>query len=236
LQRSSQGVRVYRSAQLVFFVAALAVVPPLASVEAATITWHWAGTVSSHTDPRGGARLDSIVPLGTPIDVRVTFDPSAAMLNPDICLQGRASTSLAVLGKTYTGTGFVWENAMGFGPGLCAPALDNVEIVVPSWGVGGAGLSDGWVPFSDFSYLPGLWWGGDLADGQPAFIASQFPMFYLPGQSVPQRFAASLQAVPNVEATPVPEPASMTLFGLSLAAAGARRWRASRMARARSQG
>ena len=215
--------------------AVLAIALPPAPAEAATITWHWTGSVIGHTDPRGGARLDSIVPLGTPIDVRVTIDPSAAALNPAICLHGMASTSLDVLGRTYTSTGFVWEDAMGFGPGVCAPSLDNVEIVVPAWGASGAGLSDGWIPFSDFAYLPGLWWGGDLADGQPAFIASQLPMFYLPGQSFPQRFAASLQAVPNVEASPVPEPASMTLFGLGLAAAGAKRWRARRAARARSQ-
>lgn len=175
---------------------------------AAPITWHWTGIVTGHTDARGGANLDSVVPVGTPVDVTVSLDPAAAALNPAICLQGMASTSLQVLGRTYTNAGYVWEDAMGFGPGVCAPWLDNVEIVVPSWGRLGEGLPDGWVPFPTNDFLPGLWWGGDLTSVQPSFIGTQLPMFILPGQSVPQRFTATFRAVPDVDLTPVPEPST----------------------------
>jgi hypothetical protein len=112
---------------------------------------------------------------------------------------------------------------MGFGPGICAPQFDHVEVVVPAWGSGGPALPDGWVPFSPF-FLPGLWWGGDLTDGQPRSIASQLPSFYRPGQAAPQRFIVDLQAVP-ADMHPVPEPATLTLFGAGLAAAWAARRR-----------
>ena len=205
---------------------ALLAVP--ASTEAGTI-WHWSGPVTGYTDPRGGASLDSIIPLGTRVDVIVSLTPDAPAMNPAICLQGTASASLQVLGRAYTNDGFVWQDAMGFGPGLCAPSLDNVEIVVPSWGTGGPAMPDGWIPFGiDFSYLPGLWWGGSLADGQPRFISGQFPLFYRPGESVPQRFTASLQAVVPVQPSPVPEPATMTMVGVGLALAARRRFRRQR--------
>jgi hypothetical protein len=190
----------------------------VARAEATPITWHWAGPVTGHIGPTsGGASLSTVVPLGTTVDVFVTLDPDAPYLNPATCLQGRATASLQVLGRTYTNTGFVWVEAHGFGPGLCAPGYDAVEVVVPSWGWGGPALPGGWVPFS-LDSLPGLWWGGDLTGIQPTFLGSQFPLFRLPGESTPQRFTANLQAVQNVQA--VPEPSTLLLLstGLSLAA------------------
>ncbi|MBY0495570.1 MAG: PEP-CTERM sorting domain-containing protein [Cyanobacteria bacterium] len=194
--------------------------------------WHWTGFVTGHTSVPAGLTLDSVVPIGTPVDVIVSLAPDAPALNPAICLQGMASATMRVLGRSYTNTGYVWEDAMGFGPGTCAPSLDNVEIVVPSWGSGGPALPDGWIPLgSDGSYLPGMWWGGDLADGQPAFISAQFPLFHRPGESWPQRFRANLQAVSDVEQpTPVPEPATMTMVGVGLALAARTRLRRHRNA------
>ena len=196
--------------------------------EAGTITWHWAGPVTGYIFPFDcppgadcGPRLETVVPLGTPIDVFVTLDP-ATPPNAN-CLAGTASASLQVLGRTYTNTGYVWVDAMGFGPGICAPGFDHVEIVVPSWGFGGPALPEGWIPFSP-AYLPGLWWGGDLTSVQPTSIGYQFPSFYKPGQSAPQRFTANLQAIP-ADVHPVPEPATLTLFGAGLAAAWAARRR-----------
>jgi hypothetical protein len=188
-----------------------------ARAEAATITWHWAGPVTGHIGPTfGGPSLSTVVPLGTTVDVFVSLDPDAPYLNPATCLQGRASASLQVLGRTYTNLGYVWVDATGFGGGTCAPGSDRVEIVVPSWGSGGPALPDGWVPFS-LDSLPGLWWGGDLTGIQPPFISSGFPTFRRPGESTPQRFTANLQAVQNVQA---PEPSTLFLLttGLSLAA------------------
>lgn len=198
--------------------------------EAGVITWHWAGPVTGYAftsvcapGEDCGPRLDTVVPLGTNIDVFVSLDPDAP---PNAnCFAGNASASLQVRGRTYANTGFVWVDGMGFGPGICSQNLDHVEVVVPVWGSGGPALPDGWVPFVSLGdFMPGVWWGGDPADGQPMSIASQMPLFWQPGQSRPQRFTANLQAVPaNMHS--VPEPATLTLFGAGLAAGWAARRR-----------
>ena len=206
--------------RLIMLVAALTTAG-VAKTEASLITWHWAGPVTGYAGATlGGPSLETVVPLGTTVDVFVSLDPGAPSLNPAFCLQGTASASLEVLGRTYSNEGFVWVDAMGFGPGICAPGSNWVEIVVPSWGSGGPALPDGWVAGgggpSDF--LPGLFWGGDLTTQQPAFIASQFPAFRIPGQSSPQRFTADLQAVQQ-DLQSVPEPSTWLLLSTGLAAA-----------------
>jgi hypothetical protein len=195
----------------------------VARAEAEIITWHWSGAVTGYIGGEsGGPALSTIVPLGTTVDVFVSLDPVAPYLDPTSCLQGTASASLQVLGRTYTNQAFVWVDAAGFGPGLCLPGSDGVEIVVPSWGSGGPALADGWIVAPNPSlFLPGLWWGGDLTGVQPTSIGSQFPYFYLPGQSDRQQFTASLQAVPDLQA--VPEPSTLLLLGSVLSVAAARR-------------
>ena len=194
------------------------------SAEADPITWHWAGPVTGYLCAAGGTcpiTLDTTVPLGTTVDVFVTMNlnPVGAPSNPVIpCNRGSASASLQVLGRTYTGSGVVWDEGFGFGPGICVPGYDFVEVVVPAWGVDGPALPNGWLPIG-FLFFPGIWWAGDLTSVQPLSISSQFPAFYQPGESSPQRFTA------NLEAVPVPEPASLTLLGSGLLAAAASRRR-----------
>src|ERR1051325_1962443 len=155
----------------------------ISTAEAGTITWHWAGPVTGYIGiscPPGecGLSLESAVPRGTPIDLFLSLDPNSTPPNPQLpCLRGTASASLQVLGRTYTNTGFVWDEGHGFGPGTCVPGYDFIEVVVPSWGFGGPPLPDGWIPFSP-DYFPGLWWSGDLTFDQPLSLGYQFPSFY----------------------------------------------------------
>jgi len=186
--------------------------------------WHWSGPVTGYaincTGSDCGPSLADVVPPGTTIDVFVSIDIPPSPPNPQIpCYRGTASTSMQVLGRTYSGIGHIWDEGWGFGPGVCQPGYDMIEIVAPGWGNGGPALPDGWIPLLSFdSFLAGLWWTGDLTDDQPSSISSQLPKFYNPGQSLPQRFTANLQAVP-ADMQPVPEPATLLLFGPGLAAA-----------------
>ena len=194
--------------------------------DAAIITWHWAGPVTGYDCLFGGScgtiTLDTVVPLGTPVDVFVTIDPAAPTHpSPAIpCLWGNAGVTMSVLGQSYSGNGFVWVDGHGFGPGTCHPGENSVEIVVPSWGSGGPALPGGWTPFVDPSYLAGLWWGADdLTSVQPFSIASQLPAFYkglgTGDFTNPQKFNVNLQAVP--------EPGTWLLLTTGLAAAWRRR-------------
>jgi hypothetical protein len=188
------------------------------SAEAAMITWEWAGPVTGYQCAFGPCPidLDTVVPLGTPVTVSMAFDPVAPPPNPSLpCLKGTATVSLEVVGQTYTNGGFVWDEAHGFGPGVCVPGYNFVEVVVPGW-VGGPALPGGWIPFSG---LDGFWWGGDLTTVQPTAIASQFPAFYRIGQSSPQRFTASLRAVTDPSLPVVPEPSTWLLMSSGLSAA-----------------
>ena len=202
------------------------------TAQATTIVWEWTGSVTGYTfsspcapGSNCGNTIDSIVPVGTAIGVSVSFNLAQPLPNPQTpCYRGTASTSLHVLGRTYTGLGHVWDEAWGFGPGVCVSGYDMIEVVVPGWGNNGPALPEGWIPLFDFDYFPGLWWGGDLTMVQPKQIFSQLPKFYQPGQARPQRFTASLHAPPEDMST-APEPTTWLLFSTGLAAAAWRRRR-----------
>jgi hypothetical protein len=186
-----------------------------ARADADPMTWHWAGPVNGYACTTGAPcpiTLDTTVPLGTTVDVFVTLNlnPVGSPSNPAIpCNRGSASASLQVLGQTYTGSGVVWDEGHGFGSGGCVPGYDVVEVVVPAWGVEGPALPNGWEPIG-FLFFPGLWWAGDLTSVQPLSISSQFPAFWQPFESAPQRFTA------NLEAVTVPEPATWLLLSTGL--------------------
>jgi len=210
-----------------------------ARAEAAPITWHWAGPVTGYAGQSCNPgfncpTLDRVVPLGTTVDVIVSLDPDLPPPNSRTpCNRGTASASLQLLGRTYTNTGVVWDEGYGFGPGLCVPGYDEIEIVVPSWGSGGPALPDGWVPFSSFGdFFPGLWWSGDLTHIQPTSIYSQFPFFWIPDRAPRQTFIANLQAVP-ADLQPVPEPTTWLLLSTGLAAGAANKYRRSKAVRKR---
>src|SRR5688572_10892009 len=123
---------------LVVFSGLLAV--GVSRAEADMITWHWAGPVTGHLFAFGqcppgadcGPRLESVVPVGTTVDVFVSLDLGAT---PNAnCFAGNPTATFQVLGRTYTNIGFLWLDGMGFGPGMCAPNVNWVEVVAPSWG------------------------------------------------------------------------------------------------------
>ena len=109
-----------RNGRVALLLATCLVLLGVARAEAATITWHWTGPVTGYTCALGSCgpiTIDSVVPLGTPVDVFVSFAPDFPTYpNPALpCLAGSASLSLQVVGRTYTApSSFVFVDAAGF--------------------------------------------------------------------------------------------------------------------------
>ena len=185
---------------------------------ASPVTWQWSGPVTGYRcrSVEFGCDVNpfaTVVPLGTTVDVFLTFDPDV-YASPGICLKGYGSATLQVLGQTYTNQAWLWNDGYGAGGGFCGGGGN--EVVVPSWGSGGPQLPDGWSPFTfGGNYFPGLYWGIDLSWTMPSSISPAFPYFYNYERYAPLTFVADLQAVP--------EPSTWLLLGTGLAAVAARR-------------
>jgi hypothetical protein len=188
------------------------------------VTYHWSGPVTGYAcyygacdDPNPFA---AVVPLGTTVDVLLTFDPdfSATYNPPASCFWGTGSASFQVLGRKYTHTAYLWNDGYGFSGGICGGGGN--EVVVPNWGFGGPELPGDWSPYWD-SPFSGFWWGLDPSWTMPSSIASQFPYFSVdPSEGYPVRFNADLHAVP--------EPSTWLLLATGLAAVAGRRLRSIR--------
>ncbi len=183
------------------------------------VTWQWSGPVTGYTCYNYGVcdttAFAAVVPLGTTVDVFLTFNDESTTYNPPAsCLWGYGSATFQVLGRTYTSQAWLWNNGMGFDAGVCGAGGN--EVVVPGWGNGGPPLPDGWILYpSSSTTIPGMNWGLDLSWTMPSSINPRFPAFRLEGNT-PARFTVDLQAVP--------EPSTWLLLGTGLAAVAARRF------------
>jgi hypothetical protein len=97
----------------------------------ATVTWHWSGPVTGYECFQVGCDVNpfaAVVPLGTTVDVRLTFDPdfSATYNPPENCFWGNGSATFEVLGRTYTSGAWMWNDGYGFGGGYCGGGGNEV--------------------------------------------------------------------------------------------------------------
>ena len=97
------------------------------------VTWHWSSPVTGYTCRYVGcdtSAFAAVVPLGTKVDVLLTFDPdfSATYNPPENCFWGSGTATLRVLGRSYTDGAALWNDGFGFGGGYCGGGGNEVLI------------------------------------------------------------------------------------------------------------
>jgi hypothetical protein len=172
-----------------------------------------------------------VPPPGTPYQLTMSLDPSAATSTFSAppgsnCVTTQVTGSITIGHATYglTGDGFTHAKLPGTN---CSPGFPETQFLL-----GITQLStDGWAALRGFSFME--FWYRDLlvADAFPVVPTTTVAQFQVRSDAGNFLVAGSgnLQAAGPEQPTPVPEPGTMTLVGLGLAAA-IRRARAARRA------
>ena len=193
----------------------------LVSFGPGTVTW-----VASGVTTDGYASLPGLLfpPVGTPWALTLTFNPSASfptigrLPHQTYCNSVNVAGSLDIGGYAYAGTGFGFTHAQLPGTN-CVDGGDNGDT---QFGFGLAPLGDSpWDVNGSFfvaSYRDEL-----VRDAFPetptgeGFWSWRSPFLFEPFWEVSAPFDPALKSVE--QPTPVPEPGTVSLFGLGLAAA-----------------
>ena len=212
-------------AVVVLSVSAVVAAPAMAS----PMTWNFAGSTT------GGGITD--IPMGSPVTVSWTFDPSA----PNGCAPGEPAGSYSGQSATVTIDSAVGPLVYQAGGGFllvdtnlavgCVPQGPTVPGTAEARLVNWSGQDLAGQPLFTFgmAFPGGLFWSQPPSNGvfpavQPAFVFLQGPYFFgLPGTTQTVGVQATLAAVP--------EPATVGLVACGLSVLAIRRRRRGRPAR-----
>ena len=193
---------------------------------ASPMTWSFAGSTT------GGGLAD--IPVGSPVSVNWTFDPSA----PNGCAPGdptgfyTGQSSTVTIGSTigplvYQSAGILLvDTNLLLGCVAQGGNSGTVEARLPFWS--GPDLPGG--PLDTTLVFPGgLFWS--QAPGNGAFPTVQPPFVVLQGPYFNTASAPHVGVQANLAAVPVPEPATAGLLACGLSVLAIRRRRRGRPAR-----